>query len=342
MMLMQWEKIKVMQSAPPILFEDRTMSVRISDTIGRKRTVTPMVEPRPFGKRATNSKTRRAFLTAAAGILSTVTNNCPILHASSLPAAQRSFRWCVFYGTTTDEATLKTYDLVVLDPGYKGSISQITCTGTKVCGYLSLGEIRTTDPFLELLDPAALLPENPDWPGIRRVDIRHPSWRSLVLERIPSLETQAFTGLMLDTLDTPPYLELLDPTRYRGMREAAVELVGCIRRRWPGMMLIMNRGYALLPDVVQNIDAVIAESLLTSPDQKTGKISWLDSSQVESQLALLYPVASRRPPVPILSLDYWDPGDARSIAEIYRRERLIGHHPYVATRLLDQIVPEGR
>ena len=145
---------------------------------------------------------------------------------------------------------------------------------------------------------------------------------------------------MFDTLDTPPYLELLDPARYHGMREAAIGLVDSIRARWPEMMLIMNRGYALLPDVIQKVDAVIAESLMTSPDRQTGGFAWVDSRQVELQLKLLYPAVCRRPPLPILSLDYWDPNDARTIAEIYRRERLLGHHPYVATRLLDQIVPE--
>jgi polysaccharide biosynthesis protein PelA len=260
--------------------------------------------------------------------------------ASSLSTTQHSIRWLAFYGMTADESILANYDLVVLDPGYQGSVDLIGRSGTKVCGYISLGEIRTADPFMEILDPAALLPENPDWPGTRRVDVRHPSWRSLVLERIPSLENQAFTGLMLDTLDTPAYLELLNPVRYRGMREAAVELVNCIHERWPQMMLLMNRGYALLPDVIENIDAVIAESLLTSPDPQTGKFAWADSGQVELQLALLYPATSRCPPLPILSLDYWDPSDAETIVEIYRRERLIGHHPYVATRLLDQIVSE--
>src|SRR5260370_37024638 len=104
--------------------------------------------------------------------------------------------------------------------------------GARVCGYLSLGEIRIAEPFLTFLDRAALLPENPDWPGTRRVDIRHPSWRSLVLDRrIPSLASQAFTGLRFDTLDTPPYLELLAPARYHGMREAAVGLVDSIRAR---------------------------------------------------------------------------------------------------------------
>jgi uncharacterized protein (TIGR01370 family) len=288
-------------------------------------------------------QTRRGVLAAIAALLSAATRKPDSPKAGMLPVADRSLRWLAFYGVAVEEALLATYDIVVLDPAFQGSIGPVADAGTRVCGYLSLGETRTADPFLTFLDRAALLPENPDWPGTRRVDIRHPSWHSLVLDRrIPSLESQGFTGLMFDTLDTPPYLEALDPDRYHGMREAAIGLVGSIRARWPKMMLIMNRGYALLPDVVQNVDAVIAESLMTSPDRQTGGFAWVDSEQVQLQLTLLKPAARRWPPLPILSLDYWDPTDTRTIAEIYRRERELGHHPYVATRSLDQVVPEVR
>jgi hypothetical protein len=288
-------------------------------------------------------KTRRAFLAATAGLLSAGTGTPNSSEAGVLPTAETSIRWLAFYGVTAEEAILATYDIVVLDSAFQGSISLVAGPATRVCGYLSLGEISTSDPLLTLLDSTALLAENPDWPGTCRVDVRHPSWGSLVLDRrIPSLASQGFTGLMLDTLDTPPYLELLDPARYHGMREAAVGLVDSIRARWPELMLIMNRGYALLPDLLQKVDAVIAESLMTSPDRQTGGFAWVDSCQVERQLTLLNPAARRRPPLPILSLDYWDPNDTRTIAEIYRRERELGHHPYVATRSLDQIVPEER
>ena len=290
-----------------------------------------------------SGQTRRAFLAATAGLLSAATGKSNSSEASVFSTPGKSIRWLAFYGVTAEESVLATYDIVVLDPAFQGSITLVAGAGARVCGYISLGEIRTSDPFLALLDRAALLPENPDWPGTRRVDIRHPSWRSLVLDRmIPSLASQGFTGLMCDTLDTPPYLEQLDPARYHGMREAAIGLVDSIRARWPEMMLIVNRGYALLPDVVQKVDAVIAESLMTSPDRQTGGFSWVDSQQVELQLTLLNPAALRQPPLPILSLDYWDPNDARTITEIYRRERELGHHPYVATRSLDQIVPEER
>jgi len=289
--------------------------------------------------------TRRAFLAAGGGLVSAIAAKCAAAAASaSREAAEpKPIRWVVFYGTTADQAVLETYDIVVLDSEFQGRIRLPASSATRMCGYVSLGEIRMADPLLRFMDRAAVLGQNPDWPGTQRVDIRHPSWKSLVVDRrIPSLIARGFTGLMLDTLDTPPYLEQLDASRYRGMRAAAAELVDSIRARWPEMMLIMNRGYALLPDVFQKIDAVIAESLITSADWRTGQFTWLAHREVDLQLELLKPATNRRPPLPVLSLDYWDPDDEQTIAEIYRRERQLGHHPYVATRSLDRIVPEQR
>ena len=291
-----------------------------------------------------DDQTRRTLLKATAGLaLGTIEYLSHSSEASALPVTTNSIRWLAFYGVHADESLLGTYDIAVLDPWFQGSIGLVAGAGTRVCSYLSLGEIRMSDPFFPFIDDAALLSENPNWQGTRRVDVRAPSWRSFVLDKIiPSVVSKGFTGLMFDTLDTAPYLELVDPVRYHGMKAAAVGLVDTIRARWPGMTLIMNRGYALLPHVVENIDAVIAESLITFPDQQSGGFAWVDPRQMEQQLSLLKPAAHRRPPLPILSLDYWYPEDVKTIAEIYRRERDLGHHPYVATRLLDQIVLEGR
>src|SRR4029077_4788679 len=151
-----------------------------------------------------NGPTRRAFL-AAAALLSAATGKRNSSEASPFPTAKKPIRWLAFYGMTADEVILATYDIVGLDSAFQGSINLVGGKGTRVCGYLSLGEIRTSDPFLAFLDREALLPENPDWPGTRRVDVRHPSWRSLVLDRrIPSLASQGFTGLMFDTPRKPP------------------------------------------------------------------------------------------------------------------------------------------
>jgi hypothetical protein len=169
------------------------------------------------------------------------------------------------------------------------------------------------------------------------------SWTTLVVDKIiPSMVARGFSGLLLDTLDTPPYLEQRDPHGNLGMSRAAVELVSAIRRSYPDLLLIVNRGYALLPNIVECIDAVVAEGLLTSPDsrERSNLYRWNPPSDIAAQLALLRPAVQRPLHVPVLSLDYWCPDDSATIREIYGRERLLGHYPYVATRALDKIIPE--
>jgi uncharacterized protein (TIGR01370 family) len=263
------------------------------------------------------------------------------LGGSAVPAAPgKNIRWVVYYGQTADERTLATYDIVVLDPGFMGSLEAIAASGAQVYGYLSIGEISTSNPFFETVADGAILGQNNFWQGVRHMDVRHPSWRSVLLDKlVPAIAAQGFAGLMLDTLDTPPYLEQIDPGRHRGMAEAAVDLVHAIRSERPGMKLIMNRGYALLPRLADSLDGLIAESLLTRPDPKTGGANWVKSEEVAQQLALIQPAARERS-LPIFSLDYWRPEDKSTIKEIYKRERALGHHPYVSTPLLDRIMPE--
>jgi uncharacterized protein (TIGR01370 family) len=255
-------------------------------------------------------------------------------------AIWRGLKWIAFYGQTADEEALSAYNIVVLDPTFLGSVATVAKRGARVCAYLSLGEVRTSDTFYDRIDPVALLEENPAWPGTRRIDVRQRAWKDLVLEVIiPFIVAKGFTGLMLDTLDTPPYLEQVDPVGKAGMTKAAVDLVQAIRTSYPNLLVILNRGYALLPHVIGSVDGVIAESLLTTPEIDGSLCCrWNEPSDVAMQLSLLAP--ARRIRVPILSLDYWDPEDVETVRKIYSRQRQLGHHPYVATRVLDRIIPE--
>ncbi len=255
--------------------------------------------------------------------------------------ADGQLKWLAFYGQTADETVLSGYDLVVLDPMFQGDLARVGAGGTRLCAYLSLGEIRRADPFFEGLDTACLLEENPAWPGTWRVDVRQAAWEKVVLhEMLPAITAHGFTGLMLDTLDTPPWLEQIDPIANRGMRQASIDLVRAIRDMFPDMLIIVNRGYAILPDILPVVDAILAESLLTSPDPAANGFHWNTPGDIAAQMSLLAPVKASTPPLPILSLDYWDPADAAGVQEIYRRQRALGHLPYVTTPLLSEIIPE--
>lgn len=251
-------------------------------------------------------------------------------------------RWAIFYGMDVDPAELEPFELIVLDPNFTRPISSLKRPGVTLLGYLSMGEFNRTKPqFSRLQSTAALIGQNPHWPDSYTVDTRHEAWRSLVLnELVPDLVDQGFDGLFLDTLDSPPHLEQTNPELYRGMSEAAVSLVCAIRDKYPRMPLMINRGYALLPQLIDTVDAVVAESMITSYDPETKAYVRVVDDTVARHLALLRPAREAQPELPVFSLDYWEPADIGTLRSLYARERELGHSPYVATVLLDQVVAE--
>lgn len=255
---------------------------------------------------------------------------------------QRLRNWVVFYGAECDPEILSRYDLVVLDPAFKRSIEHVTSRGASSVAYLSLSEIRKANALYPMIhDTSLLLSENASWTGTFLVDVRRPEWRSLLIEyAIPQVLSRGYTGLFLDTADTPGYLESTDPVRFKGARLAAIELIRSIRISFPNALIVVNRGYDLLPNLLSEIDAVVAESLLSSHNYDQGDYRQLSQTEVDDHLKLLRPARERKPPLPVLSLDYWREDDPAVIRDIYKRERALGNIPYVGTTLLDRIVSE--
>ncbi|MGE7417620.1 endo alpha-1,4 polygalactosaminidase [Methylobacterium tarhaniae] len=256
--------------------------------------------------------------------------------------AQPDLTWAVYYGEDIALEAFAGFDVIVLDAGFKGDIRQIVGQGKDPLCYLSLGEIKRSSPlFGSIENPDILLHENPSWPDTFVCDVRQRSWSTLILERaIPAIVARGFKGLFFDTLDTPPHLEQLDPDRHAGMRLAAIDLVRAIRRAFPDLTLLMNRGYALLPEIKREVDGVVAESLLTTFDFSTKQYRWVEPDQLIYHMQALDALRSEPPTLPILSLDYWNGSDAATIREIYARERDLNHCPFVSEILLDRIVPE--
>jgi uncharacterized protein (TIGR01370 family) len=186
-----------------------------------------------------------------------------------------------------------------------------------------------------------LLSENPRWPGSFLVDLRSPSWTRLLLDRvIPSILDQGFDGLFLDTLDDAAHLERLDPVRYAGMTRASARLVRSIRARFPGVLLMMNRAYEILPEVDTEIDWVLGESVRADYDFDARVYRLVPDEPYRRQVSLLQEALERRPRLRVLTLDYWDPDDLDGIRRIYEEQRANGFVPYVSTLELDRIVPE--
>ena len=266
------------------------------------------------------------------------------LFAQSVQDGTPAANWLVYYADTAPTDAFDPYGLIVLDRENHPPLEPLSDAGKALFGYISVGEASEDRAEFERVKGWGVLRgENPFWKGSHFVDLRDPSWgKMLIEETIPDILQRGFHGVFLDTLDNPIELERRDPKANAGMTQAAARLVKAFKLHWPRVPLILNRGYGLLPMVGGTVEYVLGESIYTDYDFETKTYSKVDPEVYREQVIILQDAAARNPGLKILTLDYWDPADTATIAEIYKTERANGFLPYVATIELDRIVPEPR
>lgn len=248
------------------------------------------------------------------------------------------------YSADVPSDALMSYDVVILDLLHHPSLEALLATRREVLAYVSLTEMgRAHEAFADVEQAGLVLDQHPVWTGSQYIDFRSPEWTRIVVERlVPRALEQGFTGLFLDTLDDAEFLEAKDPERYKGMRDAAIRLVRAIRQKYSDITLMVNRGYAVLPEIASSIDIVLGESVIGSFDGETGAFKRMSDADIDWQVGALRAARSRNEALKIFTLDYWDPKDEAGVARLYREQRANGFAPYVSTPMLDTVVREPR
>jgi uncharacterized protein (TIGR01370 family) len=251
-------------------------------------------------------------------------------------------RWVVVYSEKPAIAEFRDYGLVVLDSIHHPPIRPLLEQKKTVIGYISLGEVENYRDYYKAVEKEGILYEkNPNWPDSRYVDVRDVRWtRRVVEDLIPRLLHKGFQGIFIDTLDNPADLERRDPVKFKGMTEAAANLVRAIRRHYPRMYIMLNRSYEILPAVETMIDSVLGESVFTEIDFEKKSYRLADAKTYQLQVKWLKEAKARRPRLKVYTLDYWPPTDKAGIARIYAEQRKNGFIPYVSVKDLDRVFKE--
>ena len=262
--------------------------------------------------------------------------------AAPKPSGNAAPRWGVDYGATTDPVLARMCALLVLEPHHARPIAPLRGPGSILLGYVSFGEVERSRPYFAALEQAgALKAANRNWPDARLADLRHPAWRAAVLDRlVPAILALGYDGIFIDTMDNAEAMERQDPVANKGMVAAGVTLIAAVRARFPRMRIMLNRGYALLPDVAPKIDYLLGEAMASRWNFAAKHYELLSDSDWAWQAGRLRAAKARNPALRLMTLDYWDPADTKQVAALYARERAAGFSPYVATLALDRLVPE--
>lgn len=251
------------------------------------------------------------------------------------PSSQASDRlsgirsYLCFYEAAFPSPDIPKFDLYIFDSSHHPNIAALKKKGSKVVGYVTLGEISTHSPdFARMKKQKLLVDENKNWPGSYRVDIRKKAWHKYVVdELIPRTLKQGFDGIFIDTIDTAEYLKT--DKKIAGSIAGAVELIKGIRKKYPSIAIVLNNGLFLIDKVGGDIDALLVEDVYTLYDFKTKRYN----------LATLAWTAERLPPLkafqkafrkPVLTLDYLKATDKQAIREIADKARKEGFVPYIS------------
>jgi hypothetical protein len=240
----------------------------------------------------------------------------------------------VYYGTGEIDG-LARYDLAIIDPATlpRDEIADLRARGTIVVGYLSVGEIAAGDPWLTdgTVPRSWVLGRNRNW-GSLFVDASQPGWQELMRQQAGELLLEyGFDGVFLDTVDTAVDVA---PETGPGM----VDLIAGLRRAFPAAVLIQNRGFALLPGSMHDVDAVMFEDLSTTYDfDRTAYRRIRPDEGLVSDLISVHEQSG----VPILALDYAEDGDRTTARRAVRIARSYGFVPAVSVIALDEIPDYG-
>lgn len=223
----------------------------------------------------------------------------------------------VYYGPATAQAlaTLATFRAVIIQTTLytPAELIQLRASGTRVLGYLSLGEDHPLGEWACVPGGAAFhLDMNAAWNSMV-VDAGHPQWRETLLSRA-AVALKDVDGLLLDTLDS-------------AAAGATLELIKAVREQFPQAILVANRGFHMLPEVAKWVDGVLFEAFSTThtpvyaPHDLAGLVytaHWLDCLD---SLAL-----------PVFALDYADTPELAAFARARAAE--LGQSTFVTTRSL--------
>ncbi len=232
------------------------------------------------------------------------------------------------YGVAPPIDELQAFDIAVIDPDHIADVTTLPRRHTAWYAYVSVVEMQPSRAVFRDVPAAWVRGENADW-GSRLIDQAAPGWNDFFVARvIAPLWNRGYRGFFLDTLDSY-HRFALTPQEKTAQEEALVALVNTLHERFPGIALIFNRGFEILPRLRGKVAMVAAESLYLRYDataSRYGEVPAADRDWLAAQLRR----AQVEHKVPVLVIDYAPYAQRAAAREAAARIRADGFIPWVA------------
>ncbi len=253
--------------------------------------------------------------------------NCALLSA---PKAMAELAVAFFYGEHAPLTELKAFDIVVVDPDYAFAPERYHKPYSELYAYVAIGEAHPGRGYFGDIPDSARLTKNEDW-GSLVIDLSSSKWPDFVAERIiEPLWERGYRGFFLDTLDSYRLAKKFDENAQQAGLVAVIEK---LHRQFPGIRLILNRGFEIVPRVKDKIQMLAAESLFQGWDASNKRYVEVKAEDREWLLGQLLIVRDQYK-LPVLAIDYVAPNERALMRATAERIKSLGIVPWVADSAL--------
>lgn len=242
-------------------------------------------------------------------------------------------RTAFFYGAQVPVTALARFERVVVEADQIQDLAPLRAAGAEIFAYVSVGEAEGWRASTRALPQALFLGANEAW-HTRIADLTDPGWRRYLLDqRMAGLWAAGYRAFFLDTLDSYR-LAVKGAAQERAQTAALVQLIRAMHARFPGVRLLLNRGFEVLPEVASLCVGVVAESLFQG--WNAGLQAYVSVSEPDRRWLLdrLNEVRQRFG-LPVTVIDYVSPDQPALARETAQRIAALGFIPWVANPGLD-------
>ncbi|RLJ38706.1 bifunctional glycoside hydrolase 114/ polysaccharide deacetylase family protein [Acidovorax sp. 106] len=237
------------------------------------------------------------------------------------------------YGHNAPLEDLKVFDIVVVEPDHGYDPVAQRAKGSELYAYTSVAEVQPSRSYFKDIPADWHLARNGHWNSVV-LDQTPTPWPSFFADRvIAPLWQRGYRGFFLDTMDSYRLASHFDEA---AQQAGLVRVIQTLHERFPGIRLIMNRGFDIVPRVKNKIEMVAAESLYRSWNAGANRYEEVPDADRQWLLTQLRTIQTRDG-IPVLAIDYVPPNDRALARETAKRIQADGFTPWVSDSRLDTV-----
>lgn len=252
---------------------------------------------------------------------------CNVLAADGTPAV------ALYYGNNIKAGEFRAFDIIVTEPDHGHDPRHRQPGDGEFYAYVSVAEVQASRAYYKDIPAHWKLARNNDW-NAEVIDQTPAEWPSFFADKVVGpLWAKGYRGFFLDTLDSYRLAKKFDEA---AQQDGLVRVIETLHQRYPGIQLILNRGFEIVPRVHDKVRMVAAESLYQGWNAGARRYEPVKAGDREWLLGQLQDIRQHFG-IDILAIDYVAPHDRELTRETAEKIRALDFIPWVTDSALNSI-----